>query len=229
MGRRAKVSTGKGAGCEVAIGASGRMNVENCAVALRCGCLADAGRAVWMREDEAVVTRRKLLAQQATRDGSASSKSRSRRCEDGKGQERLRQKAEQSRKRRVRRRESGRDDPDGAAEQRVCGDGAASPDGAAACQLPHSAAYACRGRAMRRGIPGCRLRRLTWRLGTRTRSTIGMARRGCVPAGERQGSDTLSDYADYLGAQALVQAGRTGEVLPLLDHFDAAPGKHLLR
>ena len=33
------------------------------------------------------------------------------------------------------------------------------------------------------------------------------------------GGDTLSDYADYLGAQALVQAGRTGEVAPLLDHF----------
>ncbi len=31
--------------------------------------------------------------------------------------------------------------------------------------------------------------------------------------------DTLSDYTDYLGAQALVNAGRTAEVMPLLDHF----------
>ncbi len=33
------------------------------------------------------------------------------------------------------------------------------------------------------------------------------------------GGDQLSDYADYLGAQALVQAGRGGEAGPLLDHF----------
>ena len=32
-------------------------------------------------------------------------------------------------------------------------------------------------------------------------------------------SDPLSDYSDYLGAQSLMEAGRTGEVLPLLDHF----------
>ena len=31
--------------------------------------------------------------------------------------------------------------------------------------------------------------------------------------------DALSDYSDYLGAQALVNAGRVGEVFPLLDHF----------
>ena len=31
--------------------------------------------------------------------------------------------------------------------------------------------------------------------------------------------DELSDYADYLGAQAMVQAGRGAEVFPLLDHF----------
>ena len=29
----------------------------------------------------------------------------------------------------------------------------------------------------------------------------------------------LSDYAEYLGAQALVQAGRTADAFPLLDHF----------
>ena len=33
------------------------------------------------------------------------------------------------------------------------------------------------------------------------------------------GVDALSDYADYLGAQALVAANRSGEVMPLLDHF----------
>lgn len=32
--------------------------------------------------------------------------------------------------------------------------------------------------------------------------------------------DTLSDYADYLGAQALVNAQRYGETFPLLDHFE---------
>jgi soluble lytic murein transglycosylase len=32
--------------------------------------------------------------------------------------------------------------------------------------------------------------------------------------------DLLSDYADYLGAQALVQAKRYGDALPLLDRFD---------
>ncbi len=31
--------------------------------------------------------------------------------------------------------------------------------------------------------------------------------------------DALSDYSDYLGAQALVNAGRSGEVFPLLDQF----------
>ena len=33
------------------------------------------------------------------------------------------------------------------------------------------------------------------------------------------GADELSDYADYLGAQALVQAQRGGEAYALLDHF----------
>ena len=33
------------------------------------------------------------------------------------------------------------------------------------------------------------------------------------------GATELSDYAEYLGAQALVQSGRFGEALPLLDHF----------
>jgi soluble lytic murein transglycosylase len=33
------------------------------------------------------------------------------------------------------------------------------------------------------------------------------------------GGDVLGDYADYLGAQALVQANRFNEALPLLDHF----------
>ena len=33
------------------------------------------------------------------------------------------------------------------------------------------------------------------------------------------GGDTLSDYADYLGAQAMMQAGRPGDVFALLDHF----------
>jgi soluble lytic murein transglycosylase len=32
-------------------------------------------------------------------------------------------------------------------------------------------------------------------------------------------ADALSDYSDYLGAQALVAANRSGEVFPLLDHF----------
>ena len=31
--------------------------------------------------------------------------------------------------------------------------------------------------------------------------------------------DSLSDYSDYLGAQALMAANRSGEVFPLLDHF----------
>lgn len=31
--------------------------------------------------------------------------------------------------------------------------------------------------------------------------------------------ETLSDYSDYLGAQALMAANRSGEVLPLLEHF----------
>jgi soluble lytic murein transglycosylase len=31
--------------------------------------------------------------------------------------------------------------------------------------------------------------------------------------------DALSDYSDYLGAQALMAANRSGEVFPLLDHF----------
>ncbi len=31
--------------------------------------------------------------------------------------------------------------------------------------------------------------------------------------------DALSDYSDFLGAQALIGAGRSSEVLPLLDHF----------
>jgi len=31
--------------------------------------------------------------------------------------------------------------------------------------------------------------------------------------------DALSDYSDYLGAQALVAANRSAEVFPLLDHF----------
>ena len=34
-----------------------------------------------------------------------------------------------------------------------------------------------------------------------------------------QAGNVLSDYADYLGAQALVNAGRSGEVFPLLDQF----------
>ena len=34
-----------------------------------------------------------------------------------------------------------------------------------------------------------------------------------------QAGSALSDYADYLGAQALVNAGRPGEVFPLLDQF----------
>ena len=34
-----------------------------------------------------------------------------------------------------------------------------------------------------------------------------------------QAGNALSDYADYLGAQALVNAGRSGEVFPLLDQF----------
>ena len=33
------------------------------------------------------------------------------------------------------------------------------------------------------------------------------------------GEPALSDYADYLGAQALIQGGRVGDALPLLDHF----------
>ncbi len=33
------------------------------------------------------------------------------------------------------------------------------------------------------------------------------------------GGDALSDYSDYLGAQALVQANRPGAAVPLLDHF----------
>jgi soluble lytic murein transglycosylase len=33
------------------------------------------------------------------------------------------------------------------------------------------------------------------------------------------GGNALSDYADYLGAQALVSAGRSAEVFPLLDQF----------
>ncbi len=33
------------------------------------------------------------------------------------------------------------------------------------------------------------------------------------------GEPALSDYADYLGAQALIQGGRVAEALPLLDHF----------
>ena len=36
-----------------------------------------------------------------------------------------------------------------------------------------------------------------------------------------QAGSALSDYADYLGAQALVNAGRPGEVFPLLDQFAA--------
>ena len=36
-----------------------------------------------------------------------------------------------------------------------------------------------------------------------------------------QAGNALSDYADYLGAQALVNAGRSGEVFPLLDQFAA--------
>src|ERR1019366_8450757 len=31
--------------------------------------------------------------------------------------------------------------------------------------------------------------------------------------------DALSDYSDYLGAQALMEANRSGEVFLLLDHF----------
>ena len=34
-----------------------------------------------------------------------------------------------------------------------------------------------------------------------------------------QSGNALSDYADYLGAQALINAGRSGEVFPMLDGF----------
>ena len=41
-------------------------------------------------------------------------------------------------------------------------------------------------------------------------------RAGSVAGGA---GDALSDYSDYLGAQALMEANRSGEVFPLLDHF----------
>ncbi len=41
-------------------------------------------------------------------------------------------------------------------------------------------------------------------------------RAGSVASGA---GDALSDYSDYLGAQALMEANRSGEVFPLLDHF----------
>ena len=41
-------------------------------------------------------------------------------------------------------------------------------------------------------------------------------RAGAVAGGA---GDALSDYSDYLGAQALMEANRSGEVFPLLDHF----------
>ena len=41
----------------------------------------------------------------------------------------------------------------------------------------------------------------------------------CAGAVAGGAGDALSDYSDYLGAQALMEANRSGEVFPLLDHF----------